>query len=68
MMVLGTKDLEGSLLMPERAGHNTTDVKINWAELAAFIRGGTPTHGTWAQQTHPEVQPEICQNSAGKTI
>lgn len=39
-MVLGTKDLEGSLLMPERAGHNTMDVKINWAELAAFIGVG----------------------------
>lgn len=44
MMVLGTKDLEGSLLMPERAGHNTMDVKINWAELAAFIRHMGPAN------------------------
>lgn len=55
MMVLGTKDLEGSLLMPERAGHNTMDVKINGAELVACTEGGIPTHSTWAQQTHPEV-------------
>lgn len=40
IIVLGTKDLDGSLLMPERTGHNATEVKINWTEFIACIRGG----------------------------
>lgn len=72
IIVLGTKDLDGSRLMPERAGHSTTKVKINRTELIAFIRDGTGSQpmlhgpnklaGPRSSMRHP---PELCWAKMG---
>lgn len=75
IIVLGTKDLDGSRLMPERAGHNTTKVKINWTELITFIRGGMGSPpmlrgpnklaGPRSSMRHP---PELCWAKMGSRV